>query len=162
MHEIPGLTLAVVEGWRAYQTALVQALAPLNRDQLDLQASPETRRVGVIAAHVVGARARWFKALMGEGGEAFESFGRWDGADAPSRTAAELVGALETTWAGMHAAIARWTPEEWAQTWPGEDTDEPAVITRQWVIWHLIEHDVHHGGQISLTLRVHGAAPMQL
>ena len=34
--------------------------------------------------------------------------------------------------------------------------------TRQWVIWHLIEHDVHHGGEISLTLGMpasFGAAP---
>jgi uncharacterized damage-inducible protein DinB len=35
---------------------------------------------------------------------------------------------------------------------PGEGTHEPSLITRQWVIWHLIEHDLHHGGEISLTM----------
>ena len=49
------------------------------------------------------------------------------------------------------------TPADWQQTYPGDDDDsEPAIITRQWVIWHLIEHDLHHGGEISLTLGMHG------
>jgi uncharacterized damage-inducible protein DinB len=56
----------------------------------------------------------------------------------------------------MQAAIARWTPADWQQTYPGEEPDEPATLTRQWVIWHLMEHDLHHGGEISLTLGMHG------
>ncbi len=55
----------------------------------------------------------------------------------------------------MQEAIARWTPEEWEKTRPGEDETEPEVITRSWVIWHLIEHDLCHGGQISITLVAH-------
>jgi uncharacterized damage-inducible protein DinB len=62
----------------------------------------------------------------------------------------------------MHEAIARWTAEEWEKTWPGEDDSEPEVITRQWVIWHLIEHDVHHGGEISIVLGAHGLPGIQL
>jgi CAAX protease family protein len=31
----------------------------------------------------------------------------------------------------MHEAIARWTPADWQQTYPGDDDDsEPAIITR--------------------------------
>jgi uncharacterized damage-inducible protein DinB len=26
------------------------------------------------------------------------------------------------------------------------------------VVWHLIEHDLHHGGELSLTLGMHGVA----
>ncbi|HEX4716084.1 MAG TPA: DinB family protein [Ktedonobacteraceae bacterium] len=29
-------------------------------------------------------------------------------------------------------------------------------MTRQWIIWHVIEHDLHHGGEISLILGTHG------
>ena len=39
------------------------------------------------------------------------------------------------------------------------DTDENGedqTYTRQWVIWHLIEHDLHHGGELSFTLGMHG------
>ncbi len=27
---------------------------------------------------------------------------------------------------------------------------EDQTYTRQWVIWHLIEHDLHHGGELPL------------
>jgi uncharacterized damage-inducible protein DinB len=62
----------------------------------------------------------------------------------------------------MHEAIARWTPEDWEATWSGDGSSEPDEITRQWVIWHLIEHDVHHGGEISITLGAHGVSALQL
>ncbi len=155
MSENQGLTPAIFDGWRAYQEALTDTLAPLNSDQLALRAAPNLRSVGTIAAHMIGARARWFYLLMGEGGDEFEALGRWDRRGAKARTAEELVRGLEATWAGMQAAIARWNPEDWEKSWPGEDDSEPEIITRQWVIWHLIEHDLHHGGEISITLGAH-------
>jgi uncharacterized damage-inducible protein DinB len=105
---------------------------------------------------MIGARARWFYQLMGEGGDEFAALSTWDRQGMPTRTAPELIHGLETTWQGMQAAIAGWTPADWQQTYPGEERDEPATITRQWVIWHLMEHDLHHGGEISLTLGMHG------
>jgi len=145
----------IYPGWQTYQALLIKALTPLSPDQLDLRAAPALRSIGDIATHMIGARARWFYG-MGEGGDAFEPMGAWDRKGMPARSAAELVTGLEITWQGMQAAIARWTPAEWQQTWPGEDPGEPPTITRQWVIWHLIEHDVHHGGEISLTLGMNG------
>ena len=99
---------------------------------------------------------------MREGGEEFKGFGRWDRRGAKTRSAEELISGLEATWIGMHDAIARWTPEDWEKAWPGEDDSEPEVITRQWVIWHLIEHDLHHGGEISITLGAHGVPALEL
>jgi len=159
--EMPSLS-AIYDGWHHYQDTLIQALAPLTAEQLALRAASRLRSVGEVAAHVIGARARWFQQLMGEGGDGFAALGRWDSRNAPQRSAAELVQGLETTWQGMQAAMARWTAEEWQQTWPGEYEGEPEVITRPWVIWHLVEHDVHHGGEISLTLGVHGVQALDL
>ena len=156
------LVEGIYDGWHAYQTALVKANAPLGEEQLALRAAPRLRPVATIAAHIIGARARWFYQLMGEGGDEFKALGQWDRRGAKQRTAEELVHGLESTWRGMQEAIARWTPEEWERTWPGEDDTEPETITRQWVIWHLIEHDVHHGGEISLTLGVHGIRTLEL
>ena len=93
---------------------------------------------------------------MGEGGQEFAALGAWDRKEMPTRNATELVNALEMTWQVMQEALARWTPAEWEQTYEGKDAGEPVSFTRQWVIWHLIEHDLHHGGEISLTLGMHG------
>lgn len=162
MTEQQGLVASIYDGWHAYQRAFIEAIEPLTPEQLAVRAAPELRSVGEIATHIVGARARWFHSLMREGGEAFAAMGKWDRPGAEPRSAEDLVHGLEATWTGMHEAIARWTPEQWQQTWPGEDGGEPEVITRQWVIWHLIEHDVHHGGEISITLGAHGIPGVQL
>lgn len=29
-------------------------------------------------------------------------------------------------------------------------------FTRQWGIWHVAEHDMHHGGELFFTLGMHG------
>jgi uncharacterized damage-inducible protein DinB len=29
-------------------------------------------------------------------------------------------------------------------------------VSRSWVIYHVMEHDLHHGGELSLTLGIHG------
>ncbi len=161
MDNSQALMTAIFDGWHVYQFELTKAIAPLDAEQLLLPAAPGLRTVGHIATHVIGARARWFHMLLGEGGDVFKELGGWDRHDQPARTAEELVYGLETTWAGMHEAIGRWTPGQWADTWPGED-DDPAIITRQWVIWHLLEHDLHHGGEISLTLGANGIQALQL
>jgi uncharacterized damage-inducible protein DinB len=162
MTENQEIVPAIFEGWHTYQEVIIKALRPLDEDQLNLRAAPNLRSVDEIARHMVGARARWFYMLMGEGGEAFEAMGKWDRRGAEFRSAGELVNGLERTWQGMQAAIASWSPEDWQKTWPGEDGSEPEILTRQWVIWHLIEHDLHHGGEISLTLGVHGIPALDI
>jgi uncharacterized damage-inducible protein DinB len=80
----------------------------------------------------------------------------------PARGAAELVSGLEKTWQGMQDAFGRWDTADRQQTYPGEGTDEPEQITRAWVIWHLSEHDLHHGGEIALTLGTNGLPALAL
>jgi uncharacterized damage-inducible protein DinB len=156
MTELHSPMPTIYQGWHAYQTLLITALTPLGPDHLALRAAPPLRSVEEVATHMIGARARWFYQLMGEGGDAFALLATWDRSDMPIRSAAELVTGLETTWQGMQEAISRWTPADWQQTYPGEEPDEPATLTRAWVIWHLLEHDLHHGGEIALMLGMHG------
>lgn len=151
-------TLSVFyQGWHDYQKLLIKALAPLSFEQLTLRAASQQRSIGGIVLHIIGARARWFHDLMEVGDKDFASLGRWDLGDAPTRDAAELVYGLETTWRVMQEALANWTPEDMQFSYTGEPGDgDPETFTRQWVIWHLIEHDLHHGGEVSLILGIHG------
>ena len=142
---------AIYAGWRNYQTLLISALAPLTPDQLALQAAPNLRSIEAIATHMIGARGRWFSPPLGDGDKQLAKFGRWDRRGSPVRNAAEIVQGLQFTYDYIHAAIARWTPTEWQEITPGEGLLGEGD-TRQWVIWHLIEHDLHHGGEISLIL----------
>jgi uncharacterized damage-inducible protein DinB len=150
------LNTTIYDGWHNYQTLLTKVLLPLTDEQLALRASPQLRTIDEIARHIVAARAYWFYVFMGDGGSEFEVLEKWDREDAKPRTAEEIINGLERTWQGMQQAIESWSAEEWARTWPNSWDDEPEIFTRQWVIWHLIEHDLHHGGEISITLGANG------
>lgn len=154
------MTLApFYDGWEAFNRLLVRAVAPLTPDRLALRAAPSQRTVAELAAHIVGARARWFHDVLGEGGSELEPFFTWGAEGSAPLNAAELEIGLETTWRQIAASLAQWTPADLSAIFT---TRQGKQRTRQWVIWHLLEHDLFHGGEISLTLGAHGVAGIDL
>jgi uncharacterized damage-inducible protein DinB len=142
--------------WEQYQGLLIKALALLSSEQLALRAAPNLRSIGEIATHVVGARARWLHRFLGEGGDELAELSTWDRPNMPVRTAAELVSGLESTWRVLQGALGRWSEADLAEEVERTQAGETEKLTRRWVIWHLIEHDLHHGGEISFSLGMHG------
>jgi uncharacterized damage-inducible protein DinB len=151
------VTLAIItEGWQTYQDRLSSALSPLTPEQLALRAAPQLRSVEELARHIIGVRAGWFHNILGEGDDAFGAYHEWDGPDAPARAATELVEGLGTTWQAMRSALARFTPEDLTETLTGVRKGQSYAHQRGWVIWHVLEHDLHHGGEIGFSLGLHG------
>ena len=151
------ITLApLYKGWQEYQELLIKALAPLTTEQLELQAAPNLRSIYTIATHIIGARARWLSYVLKEGGETIIPFCTWDKKGQPVKSAAELVSGLESTFQILQSALQRWTIADLEDIVVDRDDDgKEETFTRQWVIWHLIEHDLHHGGEISFSLGMH-------
>jgi uncharacterized damage-inducible protein DinB len=109
----------------------------------------------------------------------------------PGHTAADLVAGLETTWQLIEGTLARLTPADldrtippldqpgreqhaskveprlqpYAQMWldasAGDGSVRPAVSYES-VIWGILEHDIHHGSEISTTLGIHGLPVVEL
>jgi hypothetical protein len=60
-------------------------------------------------------------------------------------------------------ALERWTIADLAEMFHEIDEHgEEETFTHQWVIWHLMEHDVHHRGEISFILGMHGLTTIDL
>ncbi|MDQ2714564.1 MAG: DinB family protein [Chloroflexota bacterium] len=152
----------VYKGWDVYQQHLITSIAPLSSEQLALRPAPHLRSIGELAAHIVGTRAGWFYLLLGEGGPDVERLTAWGDAGEVLPAAAELVQGLETTWQVIANALARWTLSDREQLYEGTRNGRPYSLTRGWVIWHLIEHDLHHGGELSFTLGMHRLAAPDL
>jgi uncharacterized damage-inducible protein DinB len=151
------LTLtAFYQGWDTYQAVLVQAIAPLSEEQLALRAAPSLRPVWLLAAHIIGSRVSSFQDSMGEGDPALAALESWDADGAPPRTAAELVQGLEATWQMIAACLDRWTPANLADTFVEQQGELIYSYTRQRIIWGILKHDLHHGGELFLTLGMHG------
>ena len=156
--------------WKAYQDHLAAAVAQLSAEQLALRAAPRLRSVGENVLHIVGCRMFWFtEALREDGGEELQPYARWNrvaleapyasseeytrALQAPVPTGAELAEGINRTWRFMADRLAQWGPAEMRQTFGSEEDGE---ASRAWVVWHVLEHDLHHGGEISLTLGMHG------
>ena len=157
------------KGWDVYQQRLVAAIAPLTAEQLALRSSPQNWSIGMIVTHIVAARVWWFYTKMGEGSADLAAFELWDhgvceeGVD-PLHSAAKLVDGLERTWQMIQNALAHLTSADLEQvipirSWNGE---ERPGRSRQWIIWHVLEHDIHHGGELSSILGAHGLAAVDL
>ena len=109
----------------------------------------------------------------------------------PGHTAAELVAGLEKTWRMIEETLARLTPADLERVVPPltqADRErhakqvEPALqpyaqmwldaarlagdvgpsYSRQSIIWGVLEHDIHHGSEISTILGVHGLPVVEL
>ena len=144
------------QGWHNYQNQLCIAIARLEPAHLALRAAPELRSIDELARHIIGVRAGWFHYNLEEGNEDFGAFSEWDGPDSPSRSASELVSGLEKTWQVMQEVLGRYTLADLQSTVQDESEGQIYTLTRGWVIWHVMEHDIHHGGEIAYSLGMHG------
>lgn len=156
-------------GWATYQRRLVEMIAPLSSEQLALPAGSHQWTIGMVVQHMLGNRVWWFQLWMGQGSPALAPIMQWDPGDvvepAPHK-AAELVAALEATWGMIDDALACWTPADLEHRFSPPTVLSEAEqrywgeLTRQWIIWRVLEHEIHHGGELSLALGGYGLAEM--
>jgi uncharacterized damage-inducible protein DinB len=149
-------------GWEAYQQHLIDAIRPLTAEQLGLGAIPDLRSIGMIAAHIVGARGRWLWQVLREGGAELDPLASRDHSGVSITSGNELARALLVTWQPLKAGLERWTPADYDEEVKAERQGQQRTFTRGWVVWHLIEHDLHHGGEISILLGMHGLPGVEI
>lgn len=151
-----GLPLTdIATDWLSYQDDLLKALAPLSAEQLALCPAPHMWSVGKIASHVVAARVGWFHGWMRAGGPELDGLVRWDDELEP-HGAAEIVAKLGLTWGMVESALGTWTVRDLETSYTSPYRKDRPPRTGKWIIWHVLEHDLHHGGEISLILGMHG------
>ncbi len=155
--------MTLYKGWDDYQVSLVRAVAPLSREQLAWRPAPHQRSVGELVSHIINGRIQWFHYILGEGSAGFASqiAARRPG-DAIEEKPAELVRWLEATWQVIEDALNRWNIADLAQAYPLPYKGKNYALTRQWIIWHVIAHDLHHGGELALVLGMQGIALPEL
>jgi uncharacterized damage-inducible protein DinB len=142
------------KGWETYQQRLVETIAPLSSQQLALPVASHHWSIGMVLNHMIGSRVFWFQRWLGEGDPGLV---HWDDDQQSVRETAELVAGLEDTWHMIADALARWTPADLEKLFPTPTflTEEERKFfpprTRQWIIWQVLEHEIHHGGELSLA-----------
>ena len=166
MAENPDAIRPFYASWERYQARMVEAIRDLTPDQLALRGGPDQMPIWALMGHLAGARVYWLCSVFGEPGAATTPFPNpatepgWEDVPEHPRSAAELVTALETTWAIVDRCLGSWTPATLAETVARPGTDQRH--TRQSVIIRLLAHDAYHSGEISQVLGVNGLPQLDL
>ena len=164
--EAPSL-MTVYEGWDGHQVALVRAVSPLLPKQLAWRGAPHLRSVGELAAHIVTGRISWIHEILGVGSpEVTQWVAAWStgGALKPGveQNPAALASGLEATWRMIESALTGWTTGDLGKTvthaWQGKTW----ALSRQWILWRIMAHDLHHGGELAFALGLQGIAIPEL
>jgi uncharacterized damage-inducible protein DinB len=156
-------TLDVIyENWRGYHEKLRNCIAPLTNEQLLLQPAVRMWPLGQIVQHIISVRAGWFSGTLQDNDAAMNAYMEWGQRESPDRSGAELARGLDETWAFIEARLRRWTADDCAITFPDEWDGQVWQVSRSWVIYHVLEHDLHHGGEVSLILGMNGLQTLNL
>jgi uncharacterized damage-inducible protein DinB len=161
------------DGWARHQAVVIDTLLDLTPEQLDLRTAPHQWAVWQLAGHVAGSRAYWFHDVLGEGDQAIRDLFRVDHTTVPNlaledagweddedhpRSAKELVDGLRRSWSIVDDCLRRWTDAEL----DASVVRPSRTHHRGWVVWHVMEHDLHHGGEISQILGSNGLSGLDL
>lgn len=172
------LLKSVYEGWDSHQQALMHAVTPLTPEQLAWRPAPDQASVNELIGHIAGSRLWWFYKMGAPGSAALarqiapwasetfdagdsDELGRWLEANLQweqplNNTPGEALKWLESSWQMIETTLNIWTVADLAQTYRHTRGGKIYRVTRQWTIWRVMSHDLHHGGQLALMLGLQG------
>ncbi|HYF80763.1 MAG TPA: DinB family protein [Symbiobacteriaceae bacterium] len=146
--------------YRHWETDLrpitLTALRRLTPEQLHWRPGDFNRSCWDLAVHLCDVEWHWIwrNALRKESWETTWDPGRFRNLD-------ELL----EYWATIHRATVEWlrdTPvSHLNQKLPMPYTDFP-YATMNWIIYHVMEQEIHHRGQIFMLMRLQGLTPPEL
>lgn len=155
--------MTLYKGRDDFQVSLVRAITPLSRDQLVWRPTPHLRSADELANHIIGGRIQWFHYILGVGSAEFASeIAAWRPEEAIEEKPATLVRWPEATWQMIEDALNHWNVTDLAQTYQLPYQGKNYALTRQWMIWHVIAHDLQHGGELALILGMQGISLPEL
>jgi uncharacterized damage-inducible protein DinB len=153
----------VLEGWEGYQHSLVNAVRPLTAEQLAWRPAPHLRSVGELAGHISQGRIDWFTRMQAPHNAEFsDQAGAESLAETLYGNAEALVRKLDSSWGMIEATLKEWTVADLAVTYRHSYFGQTYTISRQWTIWRILTHDVHHGGELAVMLGIQGIAVPEL
>jgi uncharacterized damage-inducible protein DinB len=166
--------MTVYEGWDGYQLSISKAIKPLTREQLVWRPAAHLRSVGELVRHIALGRIDWFQRMEAPGSrELANQINDWDEDPHGNRyvkeealvgtdQAIELVKWLEATWGMIEKTLKGWTVDDLKQTYRHTWRGNTYAISRQWTIWRIMAHDIHHGGELSVMLGLQGLENFEL
>jgi uncharacterized damage-inducible protein DinB len=172
MQELP--IQSVYEGWDGYNQSVIHAVEPLTAEQLAWRPTWQHRSVGDLVLHIALGRLEWFARMAAPGSDVLAGrIEEWevdrdgnrhivDSALAITGDKADLIRWLDDTWQMIDLTLTSWSVADLRTSFRYTFNGQLYDIPRQWVIWRIMAHDIHHGGELSLMLGMQGIEAFEL
>ncbi|MFN2236508.1 MAG: DinB family protein [Anaerolineales bacterium] len=164
----------VLDGWNGYQKSLVSAVKPLTPEQLAWRPAAKLNSVEELVRHISLGRITWFRRMHAPGSAEISSQVKHWGQDTDGNQyidekkieiagqASALVHWLELSWQIIDQTLTTWKIADLSQSYRHVWNGTAYAVTRQWTIWRILSHDIHHGGELSLMLGMQGIEAFEL
>ena len=130
------------------RAGLLEALALLSDKQLAFVPAEGLWSLGKVARHIAEAEEGWFRYVVtGE----LAAWPEFRDEDTPTVTAVQKL--LTQVHERTEHYLETLAEEELAQA---IHTPWGADLSLRWIVWHVLEHEIHHRGEIYLMLGLMG------
>jgi uncharacterized damage-inducible protein DinB len=134
--------------WMIVRRGLVQALDGLTEEQLAFVPREGLWSLGTVACHIANAEDGWFRYV------AARELDEWPSLDEGKyRTVASIQALLDQVHGYTLAYLQKTDIADLDRTIAAPWGEE---LTPRHIIWHVLEHEVHHRGEIYLMLGIMG------
>lgn len=164
----------IFDGWNGYNQSIIKAVAPLTLEQLNWRPKENFNSVGELVRHISLGRLTWLLRAEAPGSqELAKKISEWEqdsdgnqdiveSSVAITEHPEELVSWLNLTWQIIENSLTSWSFSDLFQTYPHRWNGDEYAISRQWTLWRVMNHDIHHGGELSLMLGLQGIEAFEL
>lgn len=164
----------VYEGWDGYRQSIINAVAPLTPEQLGWRPSPQLRSTGELVRHIALGPIDWFLRMDAPGSrELAGQIPQWQEDPQGNRyivekslpivaQANDLVKWLEASRHMIDQTVKTWTVADLQKTYRHVWRGNVYAVSRQWTIWRIMAHDIHHGGELAVMLGMQGVEIFEL
>jgi uncharacterized damage-inducible protein DinB len=134
--------------WQSVRRGLIEALDKINDEQLQFVPRAGLWSLGKVACHIADAEDGWFRYVATGELDAWPEFEAEDypTVESVKRVLAEVHGRTEAYLATLdNADLEQIIAAPWGNKLP-----------LRWIVWHVLEHEISHRGEIYLMLGLMG------
>jgi len=140
--------------WEQVRADLLEIIDKFNQDELTFTPFNNSWSVGQIMLHIADCEDNWLHGVVQR---EFEPWVCYDLAEYPTKAAIKelLDRARHRTVAFFEGLDENDLDKEYC-------TPNGESFTLRWIIWHVLEHEIHHRGELSLALGLLGCAGLDV
>lgn len=135
--------------WNLVRKGLISVISKFSESDLSFQPYPESWQAGQIMIHIGNAEEGWFRHVITK--EIEEWPGHLQFENYPTK--GKILAILDSVHQKTDSYLGTLSEKDLSTA---IHTPWGKSIPLQWIIWHVIEHEIHHRGELSLILGILG------